>query len=578
MGSIQEAPLNIERELTAAHTNNADDAINLASQNHHVFDVEETIPSGGRSKTQTTIIMLALCSSLFLAALDAAITTTALPTITEQLHSSSGYTWVGSAYLLAHAACCPIWGKFSDIWGRKPILLGAVAVFFVGSLLCGASTSMMMLLVGRVVQGSAGGGINILTNICISDLFSMRNRGSFLGLLGLVHASAGALGPVLGGFFTELASWRWCFYINLPISAIAFTILFFYLSLKTPKTPLMAGLKAVDWLGSIAILGVTLMTLLGLNFGGVTFPWDSPKVICLIVFGLVMMVIFFFTEAKVAKYPLMPLKLFQHRSNIATLLVTFCHGFTYIAGSYYLPLFFQAVRGCSPLMSGVFLIPFAVTMSLGNVITGIYTRKTGKYLEPLWAGLTIMTLGLGLLTTLKPTTPLPQTLIYTIIAALGIGPGFQSPLIALQTLVQPTDIATATATLGFLRNISSSMSVVVGGVIFNYVMQTHASTLTAALGAATAAKLSGGSAEANVGVVKALSTVEERHVAREAYADSLGWMWVLYVCVSGAGLVASAFVGRQVLSVLYVETKTGLDVDSGVVGGVRDGDDVERGS
>ena len=171
-------------------------------------------PEASRTRLETTIIVLSLCASVFLAALDTTIITTALPTISEHFHSSAGYTWIGSAYLLANAASTPSWGKFSDIWGRKPILLVAAGIFFVGSLLAGVAVSIGMLITARAVQGVGGGGLIVLVNICIGDLFSMRNRGTYFGIVGMVWAFASAVGPILGGVFTEKVSWRWCFYIN----------------------------------------------------------------------------------------------------------------------------------------------------------------------------------------------------------------------------------------------------------------------------------------------------------------------------------------------------------------------------
>ena len=173
-----------------------------------------TNPEDTRSTLETVIIIASLCASVFLAALDTTIITTALPTISEYFHSNGGYTWIGSAYLLANAASTPTWGKFSDIWGRKPVLLVACGIFFIGSLLAATSNSIGMLIAARAIQGIGGGGLIILVNICISDLFSMRKRGAYFGIIGMVWAFASAVGPILGGVFTEKVSWRWCFYIN----------------------------------------------------------------------------------------------------------------------------------------------------------------------------------------------------------------------------------------------------------------------------------------------------------------------------------------------------------------------------
>ena len=190
---------------------------------------------------------------VLLAALDITIITTALPTISEYFHSASGYTWIGSAYLLACSAATPTWGKISDIFGRKPIILTAIATFFLGSALCGAAKTIQMLIGGRVIQGIGGGGLITLVQICIADLFSMRSRSAYYGIIGMVWAFASGVGPILGGALVQRVSWRWCFYINLPIIGLVFFIILFFLKLNTPKTPLIAGLKAIDWFGECSL-------------------------------------------------------------------------------------------------------------------------------------------------------------------------------------------------------------------------------------------------------------------------------------------------------------------------------------
>lgn len=511
-----------------------------------------------RSALKIALIMFALGMAVFLAAVDITIITTALPTISEHFHSSAGYTWIGSSYLLANSASTPIWGKISDIWGRKPILLLANVIFFIGSLIAGLSINIGMLIAARAIQGIGGGGLIVLVNICISDLFSMRERGAYFGIIGGVWAIASSLGPVVGGAFTQRVSWRWCFYINLPLDGVAFLIIFFILDLHTPKTPLWDGLRAIDWLGSLSMVGGTLMLLFGLEFGGVSYPWSSAKVICLIVFGILTICLFFVIEWKIAPYPLMPLPIFSHRSNLATLGVCFFHAFTFIAGSFYLPLYFQAVLGATPLLSGVYLLPTALSLSFVAIFAGIFIKKTGNYLPPIWFGLFLMTVGFGLLIDLSPTSSWAKIILYQIVAGIGVGPNFQSPLIALQSMVAPRDIATATATFGFVRSLATAISVVIGNVVFQNEMAKRYSTLRAALGPKLADALGGGSASANVGIVDALPPAQKT-VARKAFADSLSTMWIVYVVFSGVGLLVGFLIGKNVLSRQHQETRTGLE-------------------
>jgi hypothetical protein len=343
----------------------------------------------------------------------------------------------------------------------------------------------------------------------------------------------------------------------VPITGTVFILLCIYLHLDNPKTPVWEGLKAVDWAGSLSIVGGTLMLLLGLEFGGVIYPWKSAKVICLIVFGVVVAGLFVLNEWKFARYPVMPLRLFKHTSNIASLGVCFCHGYVFIAGSYYLPLYFQAVLGATPLLSGVYLLPFALSLSFASVPTGLFIKKTGRYLPPIWFGLFFMALGFGLFIDLGATANWTKIIIFEIVAGLGVGPNFQAPLIALQTLVPRRDIATATATFGFIRNISTSVSVVIGGVVFQNEMQKRYPSLVAALGERTANLLSGGSAGASVGIVKELP-LAQRTIARQAFHESLRTMWIMYVAFAVLGLVASMFIGTHELSREHQVTKTGL--------------------
>ena len=330
-----------------------------------------------------------------------------------------------------------------------------------------------------------------------------------------------------------------------------------FLDIETPKTPMLEGLKAIDWLGAILISGGTVMFLLGLEYGGVSFPWSSATVVCLIVFGILTLVLFIINEWKLAKYPMMPLRLFSKPSNLVTLAVCFVHGTVFISGAYFYPLYFQAVLGANPILSGVYLFPFVISLSFTSAVVGVFIKKTGQYLLPIQLGLFLMTFGFGLYIDLPVGRTWGRIFPFQIIAGIGVGPNFQAPLIALQTLVAPRDIATATATFGFVRNLSTSVSVVLGGVIFQNAMKKRESILIAATNQAIGSQLGGGGAGAATTIVKGLPE-PGRQTVREAYVASLREMWIYYVCIGAAGLVLSFFITKTKLSSSHEVTKTGL--------------------
>lgn len=282
-----------------------------------------------RSRLRTSFIMLGLCAAVFLAALNQTVVGTAIPTISTDLRSASGYAWIGAAYLLANAIAAPIWSRLSDIWGRKVILLTAVALYFVFSTVCAVSRSMDMLIAGRALQGAAGGGLIQIVYAIISDMFSMRTRTFYLGLLQMMWATAGGLGPLIGGIFAEYASWRWVFWMNLPIAFVVFSVLWVFLDVHNPKTQIVPGLKAIDWYGCFSLTAFMVTFLLGLNFGGHMLAgrmiaWSSPLVICLLVAGGVMAVVFVLCERK-ARIPLLPLEALKSMSNVGVLIIGFAH-------------------------------------------------------------------------------------------------------------------------------------------------------------------------------------------------------------------------------------------------------------
>lgn len=301
------------------------------------------------------------------------------------------------------------------------------------------------------------------------------------------------------------------------------------------------------------------MLLLGLNFGGVFFPWNSATVLCLITFGVVMIGVFIVTEKRWAQYPLIPFAIFRNRGTVAAFMVTFFHGMVFIAVSYYLPLYFQSVKQASPLRSGVLILPNVVPEACMGVVNGVIMLKTGHYREIIWVGLALLTLGTGLYVQFTPDTPIAVIVGMLIIGGVGSGCLFEAPLVAVQAMTSQDDTATATAAFGFTRNLATAMSLVLGGVVFQNGMKKRAGDLVrAGLSNDLVEAFSAGKAAANVDLIGGITDPMQRAAVEDAFAWSLHNMWIMYCVVAGVGFLASLFIQHNHLSTEHTETKTGL--------------------
>ncbi|KAL4924801.1 MDR family MFS transporter [Aspergillus undulatus] len=497
---------------------------------------------------------------MFITALDQTITATSIPSISASLRSAAGYTWIGSAYLLATAASGPIWVRISDIFGRKPALLASVLDLAVGSVVAATAHSMRVLIAARALQGAGAGGVNQLVYVTISDLFSIRDRALWFGGLGGIWAVAGSAGPVLGGALTERLSWRWCFWINLPACGVPLILLLACLNVHNPRTKLKEGVLAIDWLGTVTVVGLTVLLLLGMEFGGVTFPWDSPTVICMIIFGGVMVGLFVVVEKRFARFPLVLMGLFSNGFFIAPFILSFAHGMVALGVEYYLPLYFQSVKQASPLQSGLYILPVMVTEALTDILAGIFLHRVGRYRELTWVGVSLMALGTGLLVSIRVESPIGMTIGFAIIGGIGTALLFQTPVIAVQNAIEKkTHTASATATLGFLKSIAAGFSIVLGGVMFRDGMERQQGVLKAlGVDEEILSKLTGDMAAANVEVVSQIADPGQRKAVRGAFAWSLRNMFIFYTAISGVAVLAGCFVKQKGMSKEHTETKTGL--------------------
>ncbi|KAF1814947.1 MFS general substrate transporter [Eremomyces bilateralis CBS 781.70] len=529
--------------------------------------------------TRLHIIFLALSLALFLAALDTVLITTALPTISREFQvPDAGFAWVGSVYLLANAATVPFWGKVSDIFGRKPILLVANAVFLLGSIISGASNGIGMLIAGRAIQGMGGGGVVVLVNVCVSDLWSVRDRGLYLGIVGAIWAVASALGPVFGGIFAERVNWRWCFWINLPIDGVAIILLLLFLDVHNPHTPLIQGLLSIDYAGTFTVATATVCVMLGLQFGGVTYPWSSVPVILLLVFGILTFGLFIFTQWKISPSPTIPLRIFSNRSNFSALGVCFFDAIVFNSVAYFLPLYFQLVLRQGPLASGLLMLSLAIPLSVISAASGFLMQRTGRYLELLRSGMALMTLGVGLFISFPGHFDWAKVIVFLIVVGIGFGPNFHAPLIALHSRLEERDIAAGTSTFGFVRMLAGAMGIVLGQVLFAGQMGRRAITLLMSevgLNPLVVSDLTKGSAITQIEAIKKLERPQQDFVAKQL-AGSMSMMWVLYCVFSAVGLIISFGIGKYTMQKEKDTIRLGEGSSAETVGKTEGNDEESR--
>jgi len=416
------------------------------------------------SHRRVLIIIGALLLGMFLAALDQTIVSTALPTIVADLHGASHLAWVVVAYLLAATVSTPLWGKLGDQYGRKFFFQAAIVIFLCGSALSGLSRSMSELIAFRAVQGLGGGGLMVGAQAIVGDIVSPRERGRYQGLFGAVFGVASIIGPLLGGVFVDQLSWHWIFYINIPIGAVALTVV----AIQVPGN-LRRVHHVIDYLGAAVLVFSASFLVLFTSLGGTTYPWGSPTIIALGVAGAVFLIIFVFVERR-ATEPVLPLHLFSNRGFSVTSVVGFIVGFAMFGAIVYLPVFFQIVHGESPTISGLRLLPLLVGLIICSTGSGIVISRTGRYRAFPIAGTALMTVGLVLLSQVGVGTSLILAALYMFVLGVGLGCVMQVLVLIVQNAVPYPELGVATSGATFFRSIGGSFGTAIFGAIFSNVL------------------------------------------------------------------------------------------------------------
>jgi EmrB/QacA subfamily drug resistance transporter len=433
----------------------------------HTTKLENT----DRSHKEIMIIIGALMSAMLLAALDQTIVSTALPRIAQELNGLNHISWVATSYLLTSAVVTPLYGKISDLFGRKKIFLVAISIFLIGSILCGFSQNMGQLIVFRGIQGVGGGGLFALIFAIIGDIIPPRQRGRYQGYFGAVFGVSSVVGPLLGGFFTDHLSWRWVFYINIPIGLFSMFIIARYLHLPVHRTE-----HKIDFAGAGLLATAIVSLLLVTVWGGNQYAWVSPEILSLGALSILSTALFIRQEQRAAE-PILPLRLFRNDIFTVSSLLALVSGLVMFAAILYLPVYQQLVRGYSATKSGLLMLPLVIGLFAGNIGSGRIISQTGKYRKFPLAGTLIITLGLWLFSHIGLTTNQWLLSVWMLVLGLGIGLFMQVTTLAVQNTVERRDMGTATSTIVFFRNMGSSFGAAIFGTVLtsrlaHYLQQT----------------------------------------------------------------------------------------------------------
>lgn len=497
------------------------------------------------SARRRNVIFVAVLLGMLLAALDQTIVATALPTVVADLGGAGHQSWVVTSYLLASTIVTAIVGKLGDLFGRKVVFGTAIVFFLAGSVLCGIASSMTMLVASRALQGIGGGAIMVTAMALIGEVIPLRDRGRYQGALGAVFGVTTVIGPLLGGYFTDHLSWRWAFWINIPIAVVVFVV-------AVVAIPALAGRTrpAIDFAG-IALIGVGASGLtLATSWGGSTYPWSSPMIIGLFVGSVIALTLFVRVELRTAE-PILPIRLFASPVFTVCCVLSFIVGFAMLGALTFLPTFMQFVDGVSATESGLRTLPMVAGLLMTSMGSGVLVSRTGRYKVFPVVGTAVMTLGFVLLSTMDASTPMVVQSLYLFVLGAGIGLCMQVLILIVQSTADFSDLGVATSGVTFFRTIGSSFGAAIFGSLFANFLGGRIAPALAAGGAPPVAAES----------PQALRELPDQMAAPivAAYADSLGLVFLWAAPVALIGFLVSLTLKQVPLR----EIDTGAAVDLG---------------